>query len=871
VQIATGTRLGSYEILDALGAGGMGVVYRAADARLGRHVAIKLLPEALARDDDALARFEREARFLASLNHPNIAAIYGIEEHAGERFLVLEYVPGDTLEDLLTQGPLPPDRTLRIGLQVASALEAAHEANIIHRDLKPSNVKVTPEGRVKLIDFGIAKHAAAPVGEDDDTVLTRAGSIMGTPQFMSPEQVFGEPVDRRADIWAFGCLLFEMLTGRRAFPGRTFLEVADAVRTREPDWSALPHGTGEPLRRVIVRCLKKDPHDRLRDIGDARVELEDAATELAGSRRQWGSRSTIALGAAGVVALLVLTAVVTRRSARGSDRSPSTVTLKQFTSANGVEQFPAWSGDGSSIVFSGDAGGVRKLFIRAVGSGEQRQLTTGPFDDVQPSWSLDGRRILFVRAREPNHRLEPGDYFGPYEANTADIWSIDPQSHREIKVVENAFEPSIAPDGRAIAVGASWAGPRRIWLVDANGLNPQQLTSDSSEAVNHMLPHWSPDGQAIVYQRMERTKFDISVVSVGSRKSVNVTSDNYRKINPVWSKDGRWIYFSSDRAGGMNLWRIAVGAGNKPDGTPQQITSGAGQDVQIAVAPDGARLAYATLRQNADVWRMPLAADGSAAGPPVPVIATTREDSRGAWSPDGRMIAFNSDRAGDMNIWVLSLGDGSTRQITRGTGGDFQPTWSPDGKELVFFSSRAGKTDIWKVNVASGALAQITHGHSLDINPFFSPVGREIVYQSDVSGRLELWIMQSDGSAPRQLTNVGVSGHFERWRDDGFIYFRCPTTHAVMKIAPTGGEPQIVSPNGGAHISFLPDGKTFVDITGHQVLWRYPLDGKPAKLFEFSDPEVRIDYPVVSPDGRWLLFDRFRPEGGDLWIAGGLR
>ncbi|HEY8849442.1 MAG TPA: hypothetical protein VIO12_09120, partial [Thermoanaerobaculia bacterium] len=539
----------------------------------------------------------------------------------------------------------------------------------------------------------------------------------------------------------------------------------------------------------------------------------------------------------------------------------------QVTFASGVEEFPAWSADGQSIVWCRDVSGLRQLWMKRITAGEEVQLTAQDHDNLQPAWSRDGKKILFVRAREPKRRLEPGDVFGLYETTSADIWSIDLPSRRESRLIEGAFNPSVSPDGKSIAVDASWAGPRRIWMLDDRGRNPQQITSDSSEAVVHILPRWSPDGNKIVYQRIERTKFDISVADIGTRKSVAVTNDMYQDLNPVWARNGRSIYFSSYRSGGMNIWRMPVSGPGTPTGPPRQLTIGAGQDVQIAISPDGKRLAYATLRQNADIWRMPISELGDP-GTPEALIATTREDSRGAWSPDGNFIAFNSDRGGDMNIWIHSLRDQSSRQITRGAGGDFQPNWSPDARQLVFFSSRGGNANIWKVDVASGRLSQLTTGRSLDINPFFSPDGSEIVYQSDASGRLELWIMNSGGSRPRQRTDVGVSGHFQRWLRDGFIYFRSPVTGALMRVEPAAGEAETVvpfAPGAGAHISFSPDAMKFIDVIGHKVLWLFSVDGTAQRFFEFPDSDVRIDYPVWSADGHWLLFDRFKPEGGDVW------
>nr|MBA3672744.1 PD40 domain-containing protein [Gemmatimonadaceae bacterium] len=524
--------------------------------------------------------------------------------------------------------------------------------------------------------------------------------------------------------------------------------------------------------------------------------------------------------------------------------------------------------DGGAVVYSGDVGGIRKLFVKRIGGPEAEQLTVGDRDDVQPAWSPDGRQIVFVRAREPRRRIEPGDVFAAYESDAGDVWSIDLASHREERLVENAFYPDFSPDGRSIAVDASRGGPRRIWIMDVHGLNPQQATTDSSEAVAHIAPRWSPDGRRIVYQRIERTRFDVAVVDLASRQSITVTRDVYRKINPVWARDGHAIYYSSDAGGGMNVWRLPIDEASRPSAPAQQLTSGAGQDLQVAVAPDGNRLVYATLHQNADLWRLPVTPQGAVVGVPEPLVATTREDSRGEWSPDGRQVAFNSDRAGPMNVWIHSLATGTNRQVTSGPGGDFQPSWSPDGRLLAFFSSRGGQTetDIWTVDIGTGVLSQLTRNRSIDINPFFSPDGRDIVFQSDASGRLELWLMRTDGSSLRQLTRIGATGHFVRWRADGFIYFRSPSSTGLLRVSPTGGEPRVVAADVGSHMSFSPDGERYVDVKGHKVLSLYAKRGAPRKLFEFEDAEVRIDYPVWSPDGRSLLFDRFRPNGGDLWM-----
>lgn len=554
--------------------------------------------------------------------------------------------------------------------------------------------------------------------------------------------------------------------------------------------------------------------------------------------------------------------------------SPLNTTLSQVTFAEGIEEYPAWSPDGRSLAYTGAAGKLRGIFRKDLASGQAQQLTHSEFDELQPAWSPDAKQIAFVRARKAGVKMEPGDVFGMFV--DGDVWVLDVASGKETKLTENAFNPAFSRDGKRIAVDASWAGPRRIWVLDREGHNPQQITTDTSEEVIHLAPSWSPDGDKIVFQNLVRTKFDIRMVNLQSKQMVWIANDAFRNLRPSWSPSGRFIYFSSDRGGGVNVWRVPLTRDGSVDGSPQQLTTGAGQDVEVAASPDGRKLAFATLRQNADLWELPVSPQtGLPSGPPQALVSTTREDSRGAWSPDEKMIAFNSDRVGDMNIWLFSLADSNARQLTTGPGGDFQPNWSPDAKSIVFFSSRSGTPNIWAADVASGALKALTSNAGVNVNPFFSPDGKRIAYQSDQSGRLEVWLMDADGRNQRQLTNVGVTGHFLRWSQDGHdVVFRCPCSGkpVVMKVPADGGDPQLFAEiMGGSHLSFSPDHLRIMDVVGHKVLWVSPIQsGKPEEVYEFPDTEVRIDYPVWSPDGKWVLFDRFRPQGGDIWAIIGV-
>jgi Tol biopolymer transport system component/serine/threonine protein kinase len=871
LQAAVGSR---YRLMRELGRGGMATVYLAHDLRQDRPVALKVIhPEVAATLGPE--RFLREIKLTAKLQHPHILPLFdsgGAEtgDPAGAQlWYTMPYVEGESLRQRLRRETrLPLEEALQITRDVLAALAYAHRQGVVHRDIKPENILLEGDQAV-VADFGIA-HALSASGADR---LTRTGLALGTPTYMSPEQAMGRgEIDGRSDIYSTACVLYEMITGAPPFTGSPQAVVAQHLTSPPPIIQPDTRVPGS-VAHGLEKALAKDPSDRFAFATDfARaLELEPSATGRHPKRRH------LALGIAAALGMLALAVYAGSRIPDAPAESAGTIAsglnrkLTQLTSTEGLEEWPAWSPDGSRLAYVAEVDGYRQLFVRAMGSGNERQLSRQTTDHIQPNWSPDGRRLALVRATAGHSKLEPNDLNGWFPEG-GDIWSLDLETGTETKLVEDAFSPVYSPDGRRLAFDARWSGARRIWFADANGRNPRQVTSDSSEAVVHTTPRWSPDGLKLAFRRIETIKSDIVIVDLESQATSRITNDNVLDMDPVWAPDASSLYFASSRGGGLNLWRVGVGSGSKPTTQPQQLTTGAGDDVAPTVAPDGKRLAFAVRGINSDLWRLPVnPATGEPTGSPEAAIMTTRVESRAAWSPDGRTVAFNSDRLGEMNIWLRGDSDSTDRQLTRGPGGDYQPGWSPDGRNIVFFSARAGNADIWSVALSTGQLNRLTDDPATDTNPFYSPGGEQIAFVSDRGGRADVWVMNSDGSAPRRITSIGVGGHFLRWTPDGrSIVFRAEsgTRIQIYRVALADGSlTRLPDVSSGAHMSFSPSHALILDVRGHKSLWVHPVNGRPARqIFAFSDPDVRIDYPTWSPDGRWVMFDRAAPKGGDLWL-----
>ena len=859
-----------YSIGDEIGAGGMATVYRARDLRHDRIVAVKVLrPEiALAL---GTARFLQEIQLAARLFHPHILMLIDSGAADGLLYYVMPYVDGESLRDKLNRGgPLSVEAATTIAGQCASALDYAHAQGVVHRDIKPENI-LFEAGHAVIADFGIARAVSAAATDR----LTGTGVSLGTPQYMSPEQAAGATdVGPAADVYALGVVLYECLAGHPPFHGGTAASViARHVTETPPPVTDSRPDTPLNFSAALDRALRKDPSERFASAGD----FAQAAARSAHATQPRANPRIIAAGVAAVIALVAATYALQDRGTRSDGATEGGLApgmgsrLAQLTFAEGVEQWLSWSRNGRQTVHVAESGAHRKLFLRETGTSEQRQLTTGLQDDIQPAWSPDGRRIAFVRASAPGGKLEPSDINGWYSEG-GDIWTVDVATGRAAMIVRNAFGPSFSPDGRQLAFDAPWSGARRIWISDDAGRNPRALSTDSSEAVVHSEAAWSPNGKLIAFRRIEKAASDIGVVEVATQRVHWITRDNVLDMNPSWSPGSDMLYFSSSRGGGINIWRVAVSASGERAGQPQQTTTGAGDDVTPALSPDGSRLGFTVRSFDSDVWRLAVdPASGRARGGAEAVSRTTRVESRAAWSPDAANIAFNSDRLGEMNLWVRAVASGVERQLTRGSGGDYQAHWSPDGRSIAFFSARSGNADIWSVPLAGGEPVQLTTDRATDTNPFHSPDGRHIAFMSDRRGRLEVWVMGRDGAGQRPLSDLRAGGHFIMWTADSraviFLAESATEREIVQVTLADGATTRLRAVESGGHMSWSPDRTSIMDVRGHRELRGYPLNGAPAyTVFDFGAPDVRLDYPVWSPDGRWVLFDRAEATGGDVWV-----
>ena len=743
----------------------MGEVYRAKDARVDRTVALKVLPGDFLEGEERKARFSREAKLLASLNHPGIATLYSFEEISGRSVLSMELVEGSDISQLLSSGPLSLEESLSFARQIAEALEAAHEKGIVHRDLKPANVKVTPEGRVKLLDFGLAKALVDVSSPDLSTsptltaAATQAGVALGTVAYMSPEQARAKPVDKRADVWAFGAVLYEMLTGRRAFAGDTVSDTLAAVLKTDPDWSALAPATPAAVRRLLRRCLQKEPSRRLRDIGDARIEIEEAIQEASSEPTSatgpaLGSHRSILAGLlAGIAIGAVAAGLIFSQRRPGASDVP--MRFLSVTNFSGMEIQPSLSPDGRSVAFVSNRDGAYDIWVGLVAGGRLVRITDDANVESHPQWSPDGTRIAYARLKD---------------SGFSDIWEVPALGGAPRRVIVDATEPAWSPDGRTLAYSNLATGT--IWSCDASGANARAVTQpELGYGPPHRQPAFSHDGKRVVFvQRLAGPYGELLVMELASRLARTLTHDRALAYSPVWSPDDRFLYFASSRGGTINIWKMASDGGE-----PQQITAGQGDDADLSLSADGKRLVFSTYRQNINIGVADLEAKGQSAGLKWVTSDAARGEIAPAFSPDGRRIAYFSNRKGveREGIWVMDVDGANAAPLVVDDNQNVFPRWYADGQALLFRSSdaRLGRPgDRYRRVAISGGPPEVVLSEPMGLWVDVDSQGR--ILGNDAQGR---GVIYDPMTRQKRVLEACVGGGF-RWNRDGrrIAYFGPP-------------------------------------------------------------------------------------------------
>ena len=710
-----GAMVGHYRITAQIGSGGMGEVFLAEDTKLGRRVALKFLPHQYTEDEERVRRFKQEARAASALNHPNIITIYEIGEWNEVNFIATEFIEGPTLRERIQHSPMPITEVLDTGIQVANALAAAHAAGIVHRDIKPANVMVRGDGYVKVLDFGLAKLAAPDSAATDQHTYAKTdpGRVMGTISYMSPEQALGQPIDHRTDLFSLGVVLYEMATGKQPFAGNSDAAVYSSLLNKAPE----PITRFNPelpveLEAIINRALAKDREARYQTASDLREDLKQlkrdpdsrrvsTITASRPVRLSWNRWTARALLGSTLIGLLVIALFLWprfRSNTREGTLSAKTATFAPLTDQPGPEYFPSLSPDGSSLVYASRATGKWDIYLQRVGGKNTINLTKDSMaDDTQPAFSSDSEHIAFRSERDGGGIFIMGAT-GESPKRLTDFgytpaWSFDG------KEVVCAADHTFDPNNRTII-------PSPLWTV--NTATGERRLVAKGDAVQ---PSWSPHGDRIAYWGVHRGgQRDIWTVPARGGDPVSVTDDAPVDWNPVWSPDGKYLFFASDRSGSMNLWRVPIEeTTGKVLGTPEPITTPSAYSGFLSFSRDGRRLAYVQVLTNTNLQQIAFDVKREKI---VGASSWITQGSKIATNPDlspgGDWFVFDSVGAKQEDLFVVGKDGTGFRQLTNDTHKDRAPSWSPDGKKIVFFSDRSGRYDTWTINPDGSGLQQIT-------------------------------------------------------------------------------------------------------------------------------------------------------------------
>jgi len=877
LAVNIGETIGRYQVLAKLGEGGMGEVYRARDSKLGREVAVKVLPDAVAGDTDRVARFEREAKALAALNHPHIASLFGLEDSGSRHVLVMELVDGETLADRLANGPIPLAEALLLARQIADALEAAHERDIVHRDLKPANIKVTPEGAVKVLDFGLAKAMDRGLGTSSDLSLsptlsvhsTQAGLILGTAAYMSPEQAKGLPADHRSDVFSFGCVLYELLTGRQPFPGDSVTDVLASVLAREPEWTTLPATLDPRLTRLLRRCLAKSRRQRWQAMGDVRAEIEFIVAEPAAANpAPIATASPVpplwkrALPAAAVVVLSSAIAGGLAWSLRPAAAPPQVVRFSVPLSAESAlytnfnRQVLALSADGKSVVFAGD-----KVYIRPVSEATAQPIpgTEGMTSSTHPAFSPDGRTLVFWAASDRTlKRLTLGSnsitmlcplaegglgltwqgdniYFADQgqgvkrvSANGGKVEVVVPLTGRE-----EIYGPQLLPDGDTLifTLGTrsmpSWDQARIVAQSLSTGQRTvlvENATDGRYVRTGHLLFGRGGVVFAVPFDTTRRAVVGEPIaVLEGVRRAAPGTTG---AVHYAVSDNGSLVYLPGLVAAGASL-QLAL---FDRTGAAESLNVPLGPYYNPRVSPDGTMLAVGTDdSKEAAIWIYGFAKSSAARR-----LTFGGRNTSPVWSADGRRVTFQSTREGDASIWWQRADgtDAATRLTRPEQGASHTPqSWSPDGKHLLFDEARSDRVAIMDWSLADGKATLFSSVESeTPSDATFSPDGKWVAYSVRPVANTTQAIVYVEPyprtGARYQISKVEEDGHHPAWSPDGREIFYTPgpgNRFLAVPITPTPtfafGDPVLIPrpfvnapPSAARTYDIVHDGKRFLGL-----------------------------------------------------------
>ncbi len=856
-----GRTLSHYKILDEISRGGMGIVYRALDVKLNREVALKVLPPELVSDPERKRRFIQEAQAAAALHHPHIATVFEIDEVDETTFIAMERIKGERLQEILSRGPLRVVRAVELSTEIVEGLVRAHQKGIVHRDLKPSNLMVTEEGHAKIIDFGLAKlvEPLEPlVDSQADTALrggTESGVVMGTVSYMSPEQAKAKRVDHRTDIFSFGIVFYEMLTGKNPFERESAAETLSAILKESPSALAAAMQDVVKLQRVVDKCLAKAPEERYQATQDLLLDLKwirrdsevSAPTDL-----RPRAMTRLALGASMVFALLLGGLLYFLRFR--DEPVPELINPVQVTRSLGGEGAPSWSPEGGRLAYH-----LRNLtsgwdiWVAQVAGGQAVNLTQDPAEaqDYFPSWSPDGSQIAFFSFREGGGCFVMSALGGPAR-----------------KVGESMTSGSKSAWSSNGSELACVVGDKDTFFV-------QMISLASGESRRLPLPgrafgrrelSWSPDGRYFAYLDGGPTDpvLALRVLRIEDGKTFDVTDGRSQVYSPMWSADGRYLYFVSNRVGTTDLWRQRMREGQSP-GEPERVTAGVRMRT-AAFSSDGKKLAYSTAGRVSNVFRVPILKDRPATWADAQQITF----DEGALieqvdvSPDESRLLVSSDRAGNFDIWMLPSEGGAMQPVTTDPTPDWAPAWSPNGKEITFYAYRSGGREIWAQPVLGGPARQLTKGEWDNKYPTWSADGESLLFDSMRGGKDVTWIVSASGGEPRQLMTESFGA---RSSPDGkwlaFVSERSGR-RAIWRARADGGEPECLVETSAVFLRWSRDGN-----------WIYYLaDDIKAVRADGSGERPMTDFrgrrgflsEGMAADGKYLYFSWW-DDRGDIWVT----